>query len=246
MRFISSAARHASLNVQIEAALNQRIQPAGDRAKYRQQAPYGRFVGSCGPMPNTLATPVCSELIIKKSRFIGCVEPMRDRTAAQARVIELWRQHPGATHVCWALLAGGQSAAVDDGEPSGTAGRPMLEVLRHQDLEGVLATVVRYYGGINLGAGGLVRAYTDAVAQALLGATKVPLTRLCILRCTLPYALEGMVRREIEASSASLVEVSHGSLVDMRISLPEPEADRFVTRINDAGQGRIGWVDERI
>jgi hypothetical protein len=70
--------------------------------------------------------------------------------------------------VCWALLAGGQSAAVDDGEPSGTAGRPMLEVLRHQDLEGVLATVVRYYGGINLGAGGLVRAYTDAVAQAAL------------------------------------------------------------------------------
>jgi putative IMPACT (imprinted ancient) family translation regulator len=124
-------------------------------------------------MPNTLATPVHSELIIKKSRFIGCVEPMRDRAAAQARVIELWRQHPGATHVCWALLAGGQSAAVDDGEPSGTAGRPMLEVLRHQDLEGVLATVVRYYGGINLGAGGLVRAYTDAVAQALLGATQV-------------------------------------------------------------------------
>ncbi len=196
-------------------------------------------------MPNTLDTPVHSELIIKKSRFIGCVEPMRDRAAAQARVIELWRQHPGATHVCWALLAGGQSAAVDDGEPSGTAGRPMLEVLRHQDLEGVLATVVRYYGGINLGAGGLVRAYTDAVAQALLGATKVPLTRLRTLRCTLPYALEGMVRREIEASSARLVEVIHGSLVDMRISLPEPEADGFINRINDAGQGRIGWLDER-
>ena len=196
-------------------------------------------------MPNTLDTPVHSELIIKKSRFIGCVEPMRDRAAAQARVIELWRQHPGATHVCWALLAGGQSAAVDDGEPSGTAGRPMLEVLRHQDLEGVLATVVRYYGGINLGAGGLVRAYTDAVAQALLGATKVPLTRLRTLRCTLPYALEGMVRREIEASSARLIEVIHGSLVDMRISLPEPEADGFITRINDAGQGRIGWLDER-
>lgn len=197
-------------------------------------------------MPNTLDKPVHSELIIKKSRFIGCVEPMRDRAAAQARVIELWRQHPGATHVCWALLAGGQSAAVDDGEPSGTAGRPMLEVLRHQDLEGVLATVVRYYGGINLGAGGLLRAYTDAVAQALLGASKVPLTRLRTLRCTLPYALEGMVRREIDASGARLVEVSHGSLVDMRISLPEPDAERFVTRMNDAGQGRIGWIEERI
>jgi len=193
-------------------------------------------------MSNTLAAPVHSELVIKKSRFIGCVEPMRDRAAAQARVIELWRQHSGATHVCWALLAGGQSAAVDDGEPSGTAGRPMLEVLRHQDLEGVLATVVRYYGGINLGAGGLVRAYTDAVAQALLGATKVPLTRLLTLRCTLPYALEGMVRREIDACGATLLAVSHDSLVDMQIRLPEPDAARFTERLNDAGQGRIGWV----
>lgn len=194
-------------------------------------------------MPNTLASAVHSDLTIKKSRFIGCVEPMRDRAAAQARVLELWRQHPGATHVCWALLAGGQSAAVDDGEPSGTAGRPMLEVLRHQDLEGVLATVVRYYGGINLGAGGLVRAYTDAVASALTGAVKVPLTKLRVLRCTLPYALEGTVRREIDAARATLVDVTHDSVVVMTISLPEPDAATFIARLNDAGQGRIGWVD---
>lgn len=194
-------------------------------------------------MPNTLASAVHSDLTIKKSRFIGCVEPMRDRASAQARVLELWRQHPGATHVCWALLAGGQSAAVDDGEPSGTAGRPMLEVLRHQDLEGVLATVVRYYGGINLGAGGLVRAYTDAVASALTGAVKVPLTKLRMLRCTLPYALEGTVRREIDAARATLVDVAHDSVVAMTISLPEPDAAPFIARLNDAGQGRIGWVD---
>lgn len=194
-------------------------------------------------MPNTLASAVHSDLTIKKSRFIGCVEPMRDRSSAQARVLELWRQHPGATHVCWALLAGGQSAAVDDGEPSGTAGRPMLEVLRHQDLEGVLATVVRYYGGINLGAGGLVRAYTDAVASALTGAVKVPLTKLRVLRCTLPYALEGTVRREIDTARATLVDVTHDSVVAMTISLPEPDAASFIARLNDAGQGRIGWVD---
>lgn len=194
-------------------------------------------------MPNTLASSVHSDLTIKKSRFIGCVEPMRDRASAQARVLELWRQHPGATHVCWALLAGGQSAAVDDGEPSGTAGRPMLEVLRHQDLEGVLATVVRYYGGINLGAGGLVRAYTDAVASALTGAVKVPLTKLRVLRCTLPYALEGTVRREIDTARATLVDVTHDSVVAMTISLPEPDAASFIARLNDAGQGRIGWVD---
>lgn len=194
-------------------------------------------------MPNTLASAVHSDLTIKKSRFIGCVEPMRDRASAQARVPELWHRHPGATHVCWALLAGGQSAAVDDGEPSGTAGRPMLEVLRHQDLEGVLATVVRYYGGINLGAGGLVRAYTDAVATALAGAVKSPLTRLRELRFTLPYSLEGTVRREIDNARARLLDVTHDSVVAMTISLPEPAAEAFVARLNDAGQGRIGWVD---
>ena len=119
-------------------------------------------------MPQTLAAPVHSDLLIKKSRFIGCVQPMADRAGALEVVARLKAEHPGAAHVCWALLAGGQSAANDDGEPGGTAGRPMLDVLRHQELEGVLATVVRYFGGVKLGAGGLVRAYTDAVAQALL------------------------------------------------------------------------------
>src|SRR5690606_14939687 len=121
-------------------------------------------------------------------------------------------QHPGAVHVCWALLAGGASAAVDDGEPSGTAGRPMLEVLRHQDLDGVLATVVRYFGGVKLGTGGLMRAYTDAVAQALAVADRVPLVVPEVLRCVVPYALEGMVRRELDACSATMVRVSYGAL----------------------------------
>src|SRR6218665_2666050 len=84
---------------------------------------------------HTLAAPAHSELIIKKSRFIGCVQPMADRASAEAAVAALWRQHPGATHVCWARRAGGQSAAVDDGEPGGTAGRPMLQVLQHQALD---------------------------------------------------------------------------------------------------------------
>lgn len=193
-------------------------------------------------MPHTLHAPVHSELVIKKSRFIGCVQPMADRAAAQAVVQELWRQHPGAAHVCWALLAGGQSAAVDDGEPSGTAGRPMLDVLRHQDLEGVLATVVRYFGGVKLGAGGLVRAYTDTVAQALLQADKVPLQRMCMLQCSVPYALEGLLRREIEAAGAQLLEVGHASQVTLHLSLPQSQVDGFVARINDIGQGRVAWL----
>lgn len=195
-------------------------------------------------MPLTIARPVHSESLIKKSRFIGCVQPVADRSAAQQQVAELRRQHPGAAHVCWALLAGGQSAAVDDGEPSGTAGRPMLDVLRHQDLDGVLATVVRYYGGVRLGAGGLVRAYTDSVAQALLQADKLPIVRLLALCCRVPYALEGLLRREIDQAGATLRQVLHGADVELAFSLPETAAPALLGRLNEAGQGRIVWLDE--
>ncbi|MBY0242543.1 MAG: IMPACT family protein [Burkholderiaceae bacterium] len=195
-------------------------------------------------MPQTIITPVHHELIIKKSRFIACVQPMTDRAAAQAVVAQLWAQHPGAAHVCWALLAGGQSAAVDDGEPSGTAGRPMLDVLRHQDLEGVQATVVRYFGGVKLGAGGLVRAYTDSVAQALLGAQKVAIIRMQTLRCTAPYAMEGLVRREVELAQAKLLNVAHRDDVLFELSLPQDAAAALVSRLTEAGHGRILWLGD--
>ena len=194
-------------------------------------------------MSFTLSAPAHSDLTIKKSRFIGCVQPMQDRASAQAQVDALWKQHPGAAHVCWALMAGGQSAAVDDGEPGGTAGRPMLEVLRHHDLEGVQATVVRYFGGVKLGAGGLVRAYTDAIAQALLVADKVPLQRMATLQCLVPYSLEGLLRRELDAAQAMLLDVQHGSLVTLQLRLPENQASAFMQRINDLGKGRVGWSD---
>jgi uncharacterized YigZ family protein len=193
-------------------------------------------------MPQTILAPVQHELLIKKSRFIACVQPMADRASAQAVVASLRARHPQAAHVCWALLAGGQSAAVDDGEPSGTAGRPMLDVLRHQDLEGVLATVVRYFGGVKLGAGGLVRAYTDSVAQALLNAEKVAIVRHAVLRCSAPYAQEGMIRRELEAMNATLLEVSHGDAVVFSFSLADADAAVLVARLNEAGHGRIGWL----
>jgi len=195
-------------------------------------------------MTFTIAAPAHSELLIRKSRFIGCVEPVADRAAAQARVAELRAQHPDAAHVCWALLAGGQSAAVDDGEPGGTAGRPMLDVLRHHDLDGVLATVVRYFGGVKLGAGGLVRAYTDTVAQALLGAEKVPRVVQRTLRCSVPYALEGWLRRQVERAGAHLDAVEHGSVVTFAIRLPAPQAAEFVAQVNEGGQGKVGWIDD--
>jgi uncharacterized YigZ family protein len=201
-----------------------------------------RFTASDTPMPHTINSAVHHELLIKKSRFIACVQPMTDRASAQKVVAELWEQHPGAAHVCWALLAGGQSAAVDDGEPSGTAGRPMLDVLRHQDLEGVLATVVRYFGGVKLGAGGLVRAYTDSVAQALLKADKIAIIKQRFLICSAPYAMEGLVRREIELAGASLNNVQHSNSVQFEFKLPDNAAAALITRLNEAGHGRIEWI----
>jgi uncharacterized YigZ family protein len=191
----------------------------------------------------TLAQPAHAELVIRKSRFIACVQAVPDRAHALAVVAQLRAGHPQAAHVCWALLAGGQSAANDDGEPGGTAGRPMLEVLRRQDLEGVLATVVRYFGGVKLGAGGLVRAYTDAVAQALLGAQKLPLRKTLALRCAVPYALEGMVRRELQQAGASLGDVTHGDEVELAFSVTDDAAAALTTRLNEAGQGALRWLE---
>ncbi|HSV83404.1 MAG TPA: YigZ family protein, partial [Ramlibacter sp.] len=124
-----------------------------------------------------------------------------------------------------------------------TAGRPMLEVLRRQDLEGVLATVVRYFGGVKLGAGGLVRAYTDAVAQALLQAEKQPIRRWLSLACSVPYALEGLVRRELQLAGATLGEVRHGAVVEIAFSVPEDTAGGLRSRLNEAGQGMLAWQD---
>lgn len=192
-------------------------------------------------MPQTIISLATSDLVVKKSRFLGFVLPVADRPEAQAFVARLRGEHPDAAHVCWALLAGGQSAAVDDGEPGGTAGRPMLDVLRHQDLEGVLAAVVRYYGGIKLGAGGLVRAYTDAVAQALLTAEKAAIVRHMELRCSLPYSLEGLLRRELAAAGAPLLQVSHEQRVTLAFRVAAAAAPALVAQLNEAASGQLEW-----
>jgi uncharacterized YigZ family protein len=195
-------------------------------------------------MALTLSAPAQHELVVKKSRFLGRVEPCADRAAALARVAELRAEHPGAAHVCWALLAGGHSAANDDGEPGGTAGRPMLEVLRHQGLDGVLATAVRYWGGVKLGAGGLVRAYTDCIAQALLTADKIERVAQVELGCELPYELEGRLRRLAEQHAAQLLDVRHETRVHMRLALPVTSRAAFTAAVEEAAQGRVAWARE--
>ena len=184
---------------------------------------------------------------IRAIRTVGFAQPMIPIHAGHfpgelELLLVVAQADDGTEGYALARAHGGQSAAVDDGEPSGTAGRPMLDVLRHQDLEGVLATVVRYFGGVKLGAGGLVRAYTDAVAQALLQAEKVPIVRLATLRCVVPYAMEGLLRRELDAAGASLLAVVHGQAVELCFSLPEEAAVALRARLGEAGQGRIEWL----
>ncbi len=117
------------------------------------------------------ATHRC-ELIIKNSRFITTVAATPDRSSAEAFVAQLKAEHPSANHNCWAHIAGSPDdsrnrGCSDDGEPKGTAGRPMLTVLDHSGLGEVTVVVTRYFGGVKLGTGGLVRAYSQAVREAL-------------------------------------------------------------------------------
>ena len=186
----------------------------------------------------TLAAAVSAEIDIRKSRFIALAIPVADRAAAMLELDALRVQHPGATHVCWALLAGGESGMSDDGEPSGTAGRPILEVLRHHEVDGVLAAVVRYYGGIKLGAGGLVRAYTDAIATAMQLAERIERVALGLLQVEVDYADEARVRRWVEQEGHALDEPGYGMTVRLSIQMPLAVRDEAADAIRDLTHGR--------
>lgn len=193
----------------------------------------------------TLAQPVHADIEIRKSRFIALATPVAGRDAAQQLVSTLRAEHPGASHVCWALLAGGHSGMSDDGEPSGTAGRPIMEVLRHHELDNVLGLVVRYFGGVKLGAGGLVRAYTDAIATALKQAQRVEYVAQAVLEVDVDYGAEAKVRRWIERQGYLLKGSSHGARVTLTIGLPAAECDAAREALRDLtqGQARISKPD---
>lgn len=181
------------------------------------------------------AEPLEFSYEIKKSKFIARVAKAADRTEAMALLAKAKQDYPDARHHCWAYLLGDPKQPIsvafnDDGEPSGTAGKPILNVLNHRGIGDIAVVVIRYFGGIKLGAGGLVRAYSAATQQAieaLATVTKLPMVERR-LRCD--YAVEPELRRLIESLDGVIVEADYGLQLDLVISLPlseEPALEAF-------------------
>ena len=185
----------------------------------------------------TLKGPAFAELEIKKSRFLAWVEPTADRKTAQARLEQLRADYPDARHLCFAFYANGDSGMSDDGEPSGTAGKPIFNVLQHKHLENVLAVVVRYFGGVKLGAGGLARAYGGAVAKALEQAEYETLEAQIHLQLQFPFALESQVRRLLDEASHPFTDPLYTDHVSLTVQLPLSQQDDFVADFHGLAPG---------
>ncbi len=147
----------------------------------------------------TVAKAFVREETIKGSSFIACVTPVKNLAEAHAKLRAVRAAHEGATHVPWAYRIGGEVRFSDDGEPGGTAGRPMLEVLAKRELDYVLGTVTRYFGGTKLGAGGLVRAYSGSLAKALDEAGRVEVKETLRRTVLAPFAELDAVHRLLDA-----------------------------------------------
>jgi uncharacterized YigZ family protein len=173
--------------------------------------------------------------------------PATTTEEAQAFIKEMNAEFPDATHNCWAYVIGppgttGRVGMSDDGEPHGTAGRPMLTVLLHSGLGDVAAVVTRYYGGVKLGTGGLVKAYGGAVQQALESLPRTERVELVELGITIGYAAIDAVRQMLPAHEAEIVGEEYGEEVTYRLRLPDARADALRAALLDAtrGQARIG------
>lgn len=186
-----------------------------------------------------LAAPVETELEIRKSRFIGIVMPASSREAAMRELDALRVRYPNATHYCWVLLCDGASGFDDDGEPGGTAAKPMYNVLMHKGLTNVFAVVVRYYGGIKLGAGGLTRAYGQAVSEALKLATLTAVEPMAKMRYRCAFAHEAMLRRLAERHAAQVLDVAYDDAVTLQLCLRARDVAAFEADATEALSGGL-------
>ena len=180
------------------------------------------------------------EFIEKKSRFIGRIWPVETEEEALARIQEMKRKHYDATHNCWAyIIRDGAVRFSDDGEPGGTAGMPMLQVLQREGLFNAVCVVTRYFGGILLGAGGLVRAYTKGAKIAVDAAGKSMKRVWTVLYVPCPYSFYERVRLEVEAFGGIVRKADFGAEVELELLFPEAKTQEFLDRLTDMTAGTV-------
>ncbi|MFC0298545.1 YigZ family protein [Geobacillus jurassicus] len=181
------------------------------------------------------------EIVIEKSRFICYVNRAETEEEAVAFIQQIKKKHWDATHNCSAYLIGEHDQiqkANDDGEPSGTAGVPMLEVLKKKGLKDTVAVVTRYFGGIKLGAGGLVRAYSRAVAEGLNAAGIVERRLMRIMHVTIDYPWLGKVENELRSSIYSIKHIHYADRVTFDVLVPEDSQPSFSEWMTELTNGR--------
>ena len=185
-----------------------------------------------------------SEYVEKRSRFLGLVQPVGSEDEAREIIAACKKQHHDARHNCWCyLLRDGTERYSDDGEPQGTAGLPMLEVFKREGVENVVCVVTRYFGGVLLGTGGLLRAYTKSAKDALDAAGIAAVRRWVKTLVDCPYSLLERIKLECLALGGSVRDTEYGSAVTLHLLLPEKSAEDFAARITEISAGACRAVN---
>ena len=197
-------------------------------------------MGEASGSYTTVAGPVETELEIDRSRFICVLERVDSEDAARAAIARVRAAHPRARHHCTAFLIGphGELArSSDDGEPSGTAGMPMLEALRGAGLSDVVAVVTRYFGGVLLGTGGLVRAYTAAVQESAAAAPRVRRSLRTTVAITADYERGPALEAELRRTDHAPAHVEYGTDMRLDVAVAPTDLDGFLARIAELTAG---------
>ena len=184
------------------------------------------------------------EFIEKKSRFIGHVQPVENESDALAYIQKVKKRYYDARHNCWAyVIRDGAVRFSDDGEPGGTAGMPILQVLQHEGVYNAVCVVTRYFGGILLGTGGLTRAYTRGakIALAAAGLSVKRLWKVLYLPC--PYTFYDRVRTEVDRRGGMIRRTEFGSEVELEILFPEDMLADFLERLTDMTAGTVEGLE---
>ncbi len=193
----------------------------------------------------TLNEPFETEIEIKKSRFIGRVYPIKSEEEADEIIAANKKEHYKATHVCsaWVLnTTPERQKASDDGEPSGTAGKPMLEVLKMRELKDILVIVIRYFGGIKLGAGGLIRAYSGSATDVLDHAQIVKKQLSDIVSVTIDYTSYGGLMNVLNAAGYKTAGEDFGEQVTLTFEIEVAKTEGFIALIRETTNDRFEYT----